>query len=99
MRSSTPPSTSQRTVFTAITTTTAKDLTGDALAANRTWSFTTGAIVDDTVPTVSSTMPANLADKVAINRNITATFSEAMDPVTINAATFTLMVEQPMSQA
>ncbi|MFH1628039.1 MAG: ice-binding family protein [Pseudomonadota bacterium] len=45
---------------------------------------------DTTAPTVSSTIPADIATDVAINRNITATFSEAMDPLTITTATFTL---------
>ncbi|MFH1976725.1 MAG: ice-binding family protein, partial [Pseudomonadota bacterium] len=43
-----------------------------------------------TAPTVTLTDPADLATDVAINRNITATFSEAMDPLTITTATFTL---------
>ena len=41
-------------------------------------------------PTVSSTIPANLATGVAINSTVTATFSEAMDPLTVTTATFTL---------
>jgi len=45
---------------------------------------------DVTPPTVISTIPADLATDVAINRNITATFSEAMDSATVTAATFTL---------
>jgi len=43
---------------------------------------------DKTAPTVSSTVPAKDATSVAINGNITATFSEAMDPDTINITTF-----------
>jgi len=46
---------------------------------------------DKTAPTVSSTIPANDAVDAAINANITATFSEKMNPSTINATTFTLM--------
>ena len=49
-----------------------------------------GAPPDTTAPTVSSTNPGNAATGVAINRNITATFSEAMDAATITPATFTL---------
>ncbi|MEO5656247.1 MAG: ice-binding family protein [Nitrospiria bacterium] len=41
-------------------------------------------------PTVSATTPANAATGVAINRSVTATFSEAMDAATITATTFTL---------
>jgi hypothetical protein len=42
------------------------------------------------VPTVTSTGPASAATGVPRNVSITATFSEAMDPTTINATTFTL---------
>ena len=45
---------------------------------------------DTTPPTVSYTTPHDLAVDVAINRNITATFSEAMNAATITNATFTL---------
>src|SRR6202795_5242352 len=41
-------------------------------------------------PTVISTNPANLATCVPITQIITVTFSEAMDPATINTATFTV---------
>ena len=79
------------TIVTATITTRVTDLTGNALAANKTWSFTTGTTADTTPPTVSSTSPANLATDVAINQSITATFSETMDPTTITPTTFTVM--------
>jgi len=47
-------------------------------------------IADTIKPTVSSTVPLNSATDVAINTKISATFSEAMDPLTITATTFTL---------
>ncbi len=78
------------TPYTATITTGVKDLAGNALAVNKTWSFTTGAAADTTAPTVSSTDPVDTATNVVVNRNITATFSEAIDPATITAATFTL---------
>ena len=78
-------------IVTAMITTGVTDLAGNAMAANKTWSFTTGATADTTLPTVSSTSPANLATDVAINQSITATFSEAMDPTTITPTTFTVM--------
>src|SRR5205823_7636122 len=43
-----------------------------------------------TAPTVSFTVPANGATGVPISANIAASFSEAMDPLTISTATFTL---------
>jgi hypothetical protein len=58
------------------------------LAANFTFSFTTG-----TIPTVVSTNPLNGAINVPINQKITATFSEAMNSTTVTASgTFTLAV-------
>lgn len=41
-------------------------------------------------PTVSSTGPANAATGVPRNASITATFSEAMNPTTVNTTTFVL---------
>ena len=42
-------------------------------------------------PIVVSTEPANAAMNVSISKILTATFSEAMDPLTINGTTFTLL--------
>ena len=47
------------TQYTAKITTAAKDLTGNAMAANFQWSFTTGAGPDVTPPTITLTNPAN----------------------------------------
>src|ERR1700719_3800038 len=71
-------------VYVATITTAAQDPGGNALAANFVWSFTTGA------PTVISTVPASGATAVAVNTLVTATFSEAMNPSTINGTTFML---------
>jgi len=68
-------------IYTATITTGAKDTNGNALAGNSVWSFTTG-----TIPTVISTNPVNAAISIPINRKITATFSEAMNPATVTAA-------------
>jgi methionine-rich copper-binding protein CopC len=76
------------TLFTATITTGAKDLAGNALASNFVWIFTTGAVADTTAPTVTSTNPANLQTNVPINNTVAATFSEAIDPLTLTAATF-----------
>ncbi|MCX6652634.1 MAG: ice-binding family protein [Methanomassiliicoccales archaeon] len=78
------------TVYNATITTGAKDLAGNALASDYVWSFTTGAAPDIIAPTVTLTVPANAATGVAINGAMTATFSEAMDPLTITTATFIL---------
>ena len=76
------------TLYTATITSGAKNTVGVALANNYTWTFTTGTL---TSPTVISTDPVNNATGVVLNKVISATFSEAMNPLTINATTFTLM--------
>lgn len=78
------------TVYTGTITTGAKDAAGNALASNFTWSFTTSGTADVTPPTVLSVVPANAATSIAVNSNITATFSEAMNSTTITSSTFTL---------
>jgi hypothetical protein len=72
------------TLYVGTITTGAKDPGGNALAANFAWSFTTGA------PTVISTVPASGAGSVPVNTLVSATFSEPMNPATLNAATFTV---------
>lgn len=76
------------TTYTATVTTGVKDLASNSLAVIKTWSFNTAA--DATPPTVSSTVPVDGATAVALNANVTATFSKAMDPLTITTTTFTL---------
>ena len=76
------------TTYTGTITTGAKDVSGNALATNYTWNFTTNG--DITLPTVIATDPLNGATGVVLNKKITATFSELMNPVTINPATFVL---------
>jgi hypothetical protein len=66
----------------------AKDLAGNALASDFVVSWTTGAALDTTAPTVTPLNPADLATGVAQNTKVSATFSEAMDPLTVTTATF-----------
>jgi hypothetical protein len=84
------------TQFTATITSAAKDLSGNALvagAAPNPWSFTTGAAADTTAPTITLTSPADADTNVALNKAVNATFSEAMNPLTLTApGTFTLAV-------
>jgi hypothetical protein len=77
------------TLYTATITTGAEDLADVGLAANYVWTFTTGTTVVVT-PTVISTVPLNGATGVALNQIVSATFSSAMNPATINGSTFTL---------
>lgn len=78
------------TGYTATITTGAVCLGGNSLAQNFVWSFTTGAS-QSTVPMVTSTVPTNGVGNVPLNSSIVATFSEAINPMSINAASFTLM--------
>jgi len=80
------------TVYTATLTTDIEGLEGASLAADHVWSFTTGATPDTTAPTVLSTVPASGAIAVALDTNVTAAFSEAMDPLTINGTSITLKI-------
>ena len=77
-------------VYTATITTGAMDLAGTPLAQDYVWKFTTAAAIVITPPTVISTIPANLATNVPLAQVVSATFSKAMNPATINAATFSL---------
>lgn len=77
-------------VYTGTVTTGVKDVAGNALSANYTWSFTTAATADVTPPTVLTVVPASNATSVGTGTKATATFSEAMDAASINATTFTL---------
>jgi hypothetical protein len=78
------------TLYTATITTGAQDLAGNALAGNYVWSFTTGAAPDIAPPAITSKDPASDETDVALNKKVTLTFSEAIDPSTINSTTFTL---------
>ncbi|WP_426094491.1 Ig-like domain-containing protein [Flavobacterium sp. DSR2-3-3] len=73
------------TIYTVTITTGAKNLDGTPLASNYVWKFTTVA-----APTVTATDPLNNATGINLNKTVTATFSTVMDPLTINATTFTL---------
>src|SRR5438132_394965 len=76
--------------YTATITTGAKDLAGNALASSFVWSFTTGAALDITPLTVISTDPPNGTTGVSLNKKASGTFSEAMDPLTITTANYTV---------
>ncbi len=78
------------TVYTATITASAKSVAGPSLAADHTWSFTTGAAADTTPPTVSGTNPVSASVGVPINTKVAATFSKAMDPASLTATNFTL---------
>jgi hypothetical protein len=74
-------------VYTCTITNAAKNVAGNAMASNYTWSFTTGITI---APQVVSTDPANNATGVVVNKIIQATFSEPMNASTLNGTTFLL---------
>lgn len=74
--------------FTATITNKVVDMYGNTLEANKTWSFATSP---SCLPTVTSVTPPDGSTLVCPNIGvITATFSKAMNPATINASTFTV---------
>ncbi len=75
--------------FEASITSGVQDLAGNNLSADFNWGFTT---VQETIPPViASTFPAKDAENIAVGTTISVTFSEPMDPTTINATTFNLL--------
>jgi hypothetical protein len=87
------------TSYTATLTSAAASTAGNVLSGNQAvfpapgnhiWRFTTGGTTDTTAPTVTATDPAQAQGNVALNKSVNATFSEAIDPLTITDASFTL---------
>src|SRR5437763_815358 len=89
--------------YTATVTTAATDLAGNQLAGNQAalpaasnyvWSFTTAAPVPVANITVTTTKPVAAAAGVCPSATVNATFTVGsglrMDPLTVNATTFTL---------
>lgn len=76
------------TEYTARLTSAIRDADGVPLRADYVWKFKTAPAPDITPPTVSSTAPANLATDVGVNSTLSAVFSEAMDPTSLDAETF-----------
>ena len=76
------------TRFTATIVTGIKDLGNNPLTTDFAWCFSTGGSADSTPPSVISKIPASAGTGVAVNRRITATFSEEMNSSTLTAASF-----------
>jgi hypothetical protein len=77
-------------VYTGTISTGAKDVAGNALPSNYSWSFTTAAASDVIAPAVSSVVPANNATVVPVNSKAVVTFSEVMDAASLTTSTFNL---------
>jgi hypothetical protein len=92
------------TTFTATIKKSVEDLAGNQLAGDLTllpaasdyvWTFRTVVDPDIIAPTVTLTNPADLGIDVALNSTVNATFSEAMDPLTISTTTFKVQITGP----
>jgi hypothetical protein len=86
-------------LFTATVTSAATDVAGNGLAGNtaafpgagnQVWTFTTGAAGDTTPPTVTALSPLAGAVGICLSKAASATFSEPLDPATVNATSFTV---------
>ena len=80
------------TLYTATITTGAQNQANPpkGVTANFTWTFTTGTSLGTTHPAVISTDPTSGASGIPINQSLTAAFSQAMSPSTINTTSFML---------
>ncbi len=79
------------TLFTATITDGSKDTSGQALAQNYVWTFTTGTTSDSTAPTVNSTFPVAAGTGVPVTSIIGASFTTTMNPFSLTSSTFTLV--------
>src|SRR3989454_725298 len=78
------------TTYTATISTGTKELAGNALSTDMSWSFTTGVIPDTTAPTASATVPAFFSNDTATTEIYTLSLHDALPISTINTSTFTL---------
>jgi hypothetical protein len=75
------------TTYSATVTPEASSVAGAALADTYGWSFTTGAVIDSSTPTVSATSPLDHAINVPVNQRVLAMFSKKMTPASLNRVT------------
>jgi hypothetical protein len=78
------------TFYSATITAGVKDLAGNTLENDFTWSFTTATEIDTTAPTVVSVFPPENANDVPVNTILKAIFSEAVNASSLTTAAFTV---------
>lgn len=71
------------TAYTSTVTTAARDLAGNPMATDYSWTWATGAAPDTVSPKVTITTPADHANNVPVYKTISATFSEEMKQATM----------------
>jgi hypothetical protein len=81
---------SPNTVYSATISAVATDLSGNPLAYDYTWFFTTGSATDNVGPIVTASDPAAGATNVPRGAAIRAYFNDAIDPTTLTTSTFTV---------
>src|SRR5205814_771395 len=79
------------TTYTVTINTGAKDLAGNALTSDIRSEERRVGTEDTTAPVLGASGPANGDTNVPLNETITVTFSEPMEPATINTSTFIVM--------
>jgi hypothetical protein len=67
-----------------------RDAAGNLMTAPFVSSFTTGSSQDATLPQIATTSPVNGASNVPANTTVVVTFSKAIDPASVTAASFTI---------
>ena len=94
---STPGALANNSLYTATITSAATDVAGNALAGNsavtpgagqHVWTFTTGAVTDTLPPLITAITPADGSVGMCLSQGVSATFSEPMDPATLNSSSF-----------
>ncbi len=81
---------SENTLYTTTLTTGVKDIFDIALSAAYTWTFTSG-LADTTPPSITSHDPASDATSVSLDASVVITFSEELNPATVNPSDFLLV--------
>jgi len=77
--------------FTATITTGVQDIYGNKLASNYVWTFATGANSCLPAAPPASVTPPSSATGICPNTVITATYAQAMNPITITTTDFTVI--------
>ncbi|MBI4650444.1 Ig-like domain-containing protein [Candidatus Desantisbacteria bacterium] len=76
------------TTYKAVVTAGVKDLAGNGMAEDYTWSFTTASAPGTIIPGIVSTDPGDGASGVEQDKIISVSFSKEMDSTSINRTTF-----------